>query len=221
MGNKGTIGAGDVQWMTAGSGIIHQEMPQISPTGTMWGFQFWANLPASHKMMKPRYQDIKAAEIPSVTLENGSVVKVMAGTLAGVEGPVKDIVIDPEMLDVSMPAGTTFVHPLPQGHTCFAYVLNGEGYFDDRRDAYAYEVVGRGWSDVERRCVCEPETVVLLEHEGESVQVTTADKPLRFLLVSGRPLNEPVAWQGPIVMNNQEELRTAFEEFRNGTFIKK
>ena len=221
MGNKGTICAGDVQWMTAGSGIIHQEMPQISPTGTMWGFQFWANLPASHKMMKPRYQDIKAGEIPSVTLKNGIVVKVMAGKLAGVEGPVKDIVIDPEMLDVTVPAGTTFVHPLPQGHTCFAYVLNGEGYFDDRRDAYAYEVVGRGWSDVERRCVCEPETVVLFEHEGDSVQVTTIEKPVRFLLVSGRPLNEPVAWQGPIVMNSQEELRVAFEEFRSGTFIKK
>ena len=221
MGNKGTICAGDVQWMTAGSGIIHQEMPQISPTGTMWGFQFWANLPASHKMMKPRYQDIKAGEIPSVTLENGIVVKVMAGKLAGVEGPVKDIVIDPEMLDITVPAGTTFVHPLPQGHTCFAYVLNGEGYFDDRRDAYAYEVVGRGWSDVERRCVCEPETVVLFEHEGDGVQVTTIEKPVRFLLVSGRPLNEPVAWQGPIVMNSQEELRVAFEEFRSGTFIKK
>ena len=220
MGNKGSIGAGDVQWMTAGSGIIHQEMPQISPTGTMWGFQFWANLPASQKMMKPRYQDIKAADIPTVTLENGIAVKVMAGDYAGVQGPVRDIVIDPEMLDVSVPVGTTFNPRLPHGHTCFAYVLDGEGYFDDRRDAYAYEMAGRGWSDVERRCVCMPETVVLFEHDGDEVQVTTGDSPVRFLLVSGRPLNEPVAWYGPIVMNTREELKVAFEEYDNGTFIK-
>lgn len=220
MGNKGTIGAGDVQWMTAGSGIIHQEMPQISPTGTMWGLQFWANLPASHKMMKPRYQDIKAAEIPSVTLDGNVMVKVIAGELAGVKGPVREIVIDPEMLDVTVPSQTTFSHPLPHGHTCFAYVLNGEGYFDNRRDAYAYEVAGRGWSDMERGCVCTPETVILFEHEGEAIQVTTSDKPVRFLLVSGRPLNEPVAWYGPIVMNTQEELRVAFDEFNRGTFIK-
>lgn len=220
MGNKGTIGAGDVQWMTAGSGIIHQEMPQISSTGIMWGFQLWANLPATHKMIQPRYQDIKGREMPSVTLEGGITVKVMAGNFAGVNGPVKDIVIDPQMLDVTVPPATTFNHLLTHGHTCFAYVLDGEGYFDHRRDAYAYEVVGRGWSDVERRCVCEPETVVLFEHEGDAVQVTTANKPVRFLLVSGRPLNEPVAWQGPIVMNSQEELRVAFEEFKNGTFIK-
>ena len=221
MGNKGTIGAGDVQWMTAGSGIIHQEMPRLSPTGTMWGFQFWANLPAGHKMMKPRYQELKAAEIPSVELDGGIVVKIIAGELAGVKGPVKDIVIAPEMLDVTVPAATTFVHPLLQGHTCFAYVLGGEGYFDDRRDAYVYEVAGRGWSDVERRCVCVPETAVLFEHEGEGIQVATTDHSIRFLLVSGRPLHEPVAWYGPIVMNTQEELKVAFEEYSNDTFIKK
>lgn len=220
MGNKGSISAGDVQWMTAGSGIIHQEMPQLSPTGTMWGFQFWANLPASHKMMKPRYQDLKAAEIPSVTLDGGIVVKVIAGELVGVKGPVQDIVIAPEMLDVTVPASTTFVRPLPQGHTCFAYVLDGEGYFDDRRDAYAYEVTGSGWSDVERRCACVPETAVLFEHAGEWVQIATTDRSVRFLLVSGRPLNEPVAWYGPIVMNTQEELKVAFEEYNSGTFIK-
>ena len=220
MGNNGVIGAGDVQWMTAGSGIIHQEMPKESPTGTMWGFQFWANLPASRKMMAPRYRDIKAADIPEALLDNGIRVKVIAGEVAGVQGPVRDIVIEPEMLDISIPAGTSFSHMLPAGHTAFAYVLAGEGYFDDRRDPYAYEMVGHGWTDVERRCCCAPETVVLYEHAGDSLEVTTAEQPLRFLLVSGRPLGEPVAWYGPIVMNTQEELRVAFDEYRNGTFIK-
>lgn len=202
MGNRGTIGAGDVQWMTAGSGIVHQEMPLLSPTGTMWGFQFWANLPASHKMIKPRYQDIKAAEIPTVTLDGGVTARVMAGELAGVKGPVRDIVIDPEMLDVTVPAETTFIHPLPHGHTCFAYVLQGQGSFDGSPDVHA------------------PETVLLFEHEGDAVQVTATAQPVRFLLVSGRPLNEPVAWQGPIVMNSQKELREAFDEYSRGTFIK-
>jgi redox-sensitive bicupin YhaK (pirin superfamily) len=220
MGNKGVIGAGDVQWMTAGSGIIHQEMPQLSPTGTMWGFQFWANLPASQKMMAPRYRDVKAADIPEVTLENGVKIKVVAGEVGGVKGPVGDIVIEPEMLDISVPAGTRFSHSLPSGQTAFAYILSGEGYFDDQRDAYAYEMVGHGWSDTERRCVCGIETVVLFEHAGAAVEVTTTDKALRFLFVSGRPLGEPVAWYGPIVMNTQEELKTAFEEYKRGTFVK-
>jgi redox-sensitive bicupin YhaK (pirin superfamily) len=220
MGNKGSIGAGDVQWMTAGSGIIHQEMPQLSPTGTMWGFQFWANLPAAQKMMTPRYRDVKADDIPEVTLENGVTVKVIAGKVGGVQGPVGDIVIEPEMLDIRIPAGTVFSHPLTAGHTAFAYVLSGEGYFDDQRDAYAYEMVGHGWSDTERCCTCTAETVVLFEHVGASVQVTTAGKPVRFLFVSGRPLGEPVAWYGPIVMNTQEELKIAFEEYQRGTFVK-
>lgn len=142
MGNKGAIGTGDVQWMTAGSGIIHQEMPQLSPTGTMWGFQFWANLPASQKMMAPRYRDVKAADIPEAILDNGVAIKVIAGEVGGVKGPVGDIVIEPEMLDISVPAGSVFTHPLPLGHTAFAYILSGEGYFDDQRDAYAYEMVG-------------------------------------------------------------------------------
>jgi len=220
MGNKGAIGAGDVQWMTAGSGIIHQEMPQLSPTGTMWGFQFWANLPAAQKMMAPRYRDVKAADIPEVKLANGVTVKVVAGEVGGVKGPVGDIVIEPEMLDISVPAGTLFSHPLPVGHTAFAYILSGEGYFDDQRDAYAYEMVGHGWSDTERRCACAAETVVLFEHAGDAVKVTTTDQSVRFLFVSGKPLGEPVAWYGPIVMNTQEELKIAFEEYQNGTFVK-
>ena len=220
MGNKGAIGAGDVQWMTAGSGIIHQEMPQLSPTSTMWGFQFWANLPAAQKMMAPRYRDVKAADIPEVTLENCVTMKVIAGRVGGVQGPVGDIVIEPEMLDITVPAGTAFSHPLPAGHTAFAYILSGEGYFDDQRDAYAYEMVGHGWSDTERCCTCAAETVVLFEHAGTAVEITTAGKPVRFLFVSGKPLNEPVAWYGPIVMNTQEELKVAFEEYQRGTFVK-
>jgi redox-sensitive bicupin YhaK (pirin superfamily) len=220
MGNKGAIGAGDVQWMTAGSGIIHQEMPQLSPTGTMWGFQFWANLPAGNKMMSPRYQDIKAADIPVVTMDNNVTIKVVAGRAAGVQGPVRDIVTEPEMLDISVPPATVFTHALPPNHTVFAYVLSGEGYFDEKRDAYAYEVVGKGWSDVERCCICRPETVILFEHAGDQIQALTMDKPVRFLLVSGKTLNEPVAWHGPIVMNTQEELRIAFEEYENGSFVK-
>jgi hypothetical protein len=220
MGNRGMIGPGDVQWMTAGSGIIHQEMPQLSPTGTMWGFQFWANLPAEQKMMAPRYREVKAADIPEITLGDGVTVKVIAGAVAGVLGPVRDIVIEPEMLDIGVPAGVVFSHVLPPGHTAFVYVFEGGAYFDEQRDAYAYEVVGQGWTDLERSCTCGPETVVLFEHVGERIQVTTTDQPTRFLLVSGKPLHEPVAWQGPIVMNTQEELRRAFEEFANGTFVK-
>jgi len=220
LGNAGVIGAGDVQWMTAGSGIIHQEMPKESPTGTMWGFQFWANLPASQKMMSPRYREIKAIDIPEVALENGVKVKVVAGEVAGVLGPVRDIVIEPAMLDITVPAGTVFSHTTPIDHTLFVYVLEGASYFDDCRDAYAYEVVGHGWTDVERRCICERETVVLFERSGDSMQVTTIEQPVRFLLVSGNPLNEPVAWYGPIVMTTQEELRIAFEEYNKGNFIK-
>jgi redox-sensitive bicupin YhaK (pirin superfamily) len=220
MGNKGVIGAGDVQWMTAGSGIIHQEMPRESPTGTMWGFQFWANLPASQKMMSPRYRDVKAADIPAVTLADGVLVKVISGEIGGVPGPVRDIVIEPQMLDVTVPAGAGFRHPVPAGHTAIAYVLAGEGHFDERRDPYAYEMAGSGWTDLERSCCCGPETVVLYGREGEGVAVTATDKPVRFLFLSGKPLGEPVAWYGPIVMNTQEELRIAFEEYRNGTFTK-
>lgn len=220
MGNKGVIGAGDVQWMTAGSGIIHQEMPQPSPTGMMWGFQFWANLPADRKMMDPRYRDVKAADIPEVVLDRGIRIKIVSGTVNDVQGPVRDIVIDPEMLDVSVPAGEVFTHPVKEGHTAVAYVLDGEGYFDDRRDPFAFEMTGSGWMDVTRRCICGPETVILYGRDGAAVVVTAGDRPVRFLFISGKPLNEPVAWYGPIVMNTNEELRTAFEEYEKGTFIK-
>jgi quercetin 2,3-dioxygenase len=203
MGNKGTIGTGDVQWMTAGSGIIHQEMPRESPTGTMWGFQFWANLPAARKMMPPRYQDVKASDIPEVTKPDGVKIKVIAGTINDVQGPVKDIIIEPEMLDITIPAGAVYEHLLPIGHTAFAYILSGEATFDESTMAY------------------QKETVLLFEHEGDAVKVETRQEPIRFVLVSGKPLGEPVAWGGPIVMNTREELHLAFEEYEKGTFIKR
>ena len=220
MGNKGVIGAGDVQWMTAGSGIIHQEMPQKSPTGTMWGFQFWANLPAAQKMMPPRYRDVKAADIPLATLGNGVTAKVISGKAGGVTGPVQDIIIEPELMDVSVPPGGVFVHAVKHGHTVVAYVLSGEGKFDEGRDPFSFDFSGSGWLDLERSCTFGPETVVLYERIGESIRVTAGAEGLRFLLLAGRPLGEPIAWQGPIVMNTREELRTAFEEFHTGTFVK-
>jgi hypothetical protein len=220
MGNRGVIGAGDVQWMTAGSGIIHQEMPKLSPSGTMWGFQFWANLPASRKMMSPRYRDVPAATIPEVQLPSGVRVKVVSGTVAGVEGPVRDIVIEPELLDVSVPADGVFEHRVTAGHTVVAYVLAGSGHFDEGRDPFSFEFSGSGWLDLERSCTFGPETVVLYERQGETVRVSAGDAGVRFLFLSGRPIGEPVAWQGPIVMNTREELRIAFEEYHNGTFVK-
>ena len=220
MGNKGVIGAGDIQWMTAGSGIIHQEMPQPSPTGTMWGFQFWANLPAARKMMAPRYRDVKAADVPEVVVGKTARVKIISGTIDGVRGPVRDIVIEPEFFDVTLAPSGTFTHAVKPGHTVFAYVLEGEGYFDPQRDAFAHPRFGSGWLDLRCPCACGPETVVLYERKGDSIAVTTEQHSVRFLLVSGKPLGEPVAWYGPIVMNTQEELRVAFEEYEKGTFVK-
>ena len=220
MGNKGVIGAGDVQWMTAGSGIIHQEMPQKSPTGTMWGFQFWANLPASQKMMAPRYRDVPATSIPLVTLESGVKVKLVSGVLNGVEGPVKDIVIEPELMDVTIPAGAVFEHRIKYGHTTVAYLLSGSGRFDEGLDPYSFDYAGNGWMDLERGCTFGPETVVLYEREGDAIRVSSGKDGVRFLLLAGKPLGEPIAWGGPIVMNTKEELRLAFEEYNNGTFIK-
>ena len=202
MGNTGVIGTGDVQWMTAGSGIIHQEMPRESPSGTMWGVQFWANLPAAQKMMAPRYCDVRTADIPEVKQHDGVTIRIIAGTIGSVQGPVRDIVIEPELLDISIPAGTTYLHTIPEGHTAFVYILAGEGTFD------------------ESSVVHQPETVLLFERIGSQVQVETQELPVRFLFVAGKPLGEPVAWRGPIVMNTRAELDTAFEEYRNGTFIK-
>jgi redox-sensitive bicupin YhaK (pirin superfamily) len=219
MGNKGTISPGDVQWMTAGSGIIHQEMPKGQKDGLMWGFQLWANLPVSHKMMDPRYRDVKRNQIPETTLEQGVKVKIICGEVNGVKGPVQDIVIDPEYLDITVPSKTNFKYPVKKGHTVLAYVVEGKGYFDQERDSYAYQAEGANYFDLKRDCFMNPETLILFD-EGEEVAISTEEKQVRFLLISGKPIGEPVAWYGPIVMNTQEELRIAFEEYQQGTFIK-
>jgi len=219
LGNRGVISSGDVQWMTAGSGIIHQEMPKGDREGRMWGFQLWANLPARHKMMDPRYREVKRDDIPEATTAEGATVRVVCGEVAGVRGPVREIVTEPEYLDVAIPARSTFRHPVKAGHTVFAYVFEGEGYFDPERDPYAREDVGESYFDMERPCVCGDRTVVLYG-PGDTVAVSTEERPVRFLLVSGRPLGEPIAWYGPIVMNTQAELRVAFREYEQGTFVK-
>jgi redox-sensitive bicupin YhaK (pirin superfamily) len=220
MGNTGTISSGDVQWMTAGNGIIHQEMPKGSKDGLMWGFQLWANLPKSQKMMDPRYRDVKSTQIPEVTLNSGAKVKIICGMVSGVSGPVKDIIIDPEYIDVSMPPKTTFTHPVKSGHTLFTYVIEGKGYFDQGRNSYAHEVIGSNYFDFKRECLVGAESLILYGHGGDQILVTSEETPVRFVLVSGKPIGEPVAWYGPIVMNTQEELRIAFEEYEKGTFIK-
>jgi quercetin 2,3-dioxygenase len=219
MGNKGVISPGDVQWMTAGSGIIHQEMPKGQKDSLMWGFQLWANLPASHKMMDPRYRDVKQHQIPEVQLDNGVSVKVICGEVKGIKGPVQDIVIDPEYLDVAVPAKTGFMHPTQKGHRVFTYVTEGSGYFEPERDPYGYEIEGRNYFDFQRDCLMVPESLVIF-HDGEELAVTAGDEGVRFLLISGKPIREPVAWYGPIVMNTREELRIAFDEYERGTFIK-
>jgi quercetin 2,3-dioxygenase len=219
MGNAGEIGPGDVQWMTAGSGIIHQEMPKGDSAGAMGGFQLWANLPASHKMMAPRYRGITSAEIPQVALDGGATARIVAGRVDGTQGPVTDVVTDPEYLDVTVPAQSKCSYPVTPGHTVLAYVIDGKGYFDDRRDPYAYEAKGENYFDLERDCLVGSERLLLFG-DGDSVEVRTKDHAVRFLLFTGKPIGEPVAWYGPIVMNTNEELRVAFEEYQNGTFVK-
>jgi redox-sensitive bicupin YhaK (pirin superfamily) len=220
MGNSGVILPGDVQWMTAGSGIIHQEMPKAGGDKRLWGFQLWANLPAKHKMMDPRYREVKSLQIPRKQLNSGVTVGIICGIVDGVAGPVKDIVTDPEYIDVSVPAGETFTHAVPARHTVFAYVVEGSAYFDEERNPFAHEAIGNNYFDLKRDCKFGPETIVLYHRDGDEVVIKAEDSPVRFLLVSGRPIGEPVAWYGPIVMNTQEELQLAFEEFEKGTFIK-
>lgn len=201
LGNRGVVGSGDVQWMTSGSGIIHQEMPKPLE-GQMGGFQLWVNLPASDKMMDPRYQEVKRGQIPEVEIAKGVNVRVVSGMVGGVRGPVRDIMVEPEYLDVRIAPHRTFEHNVRRGHTLFAYVLQGKGRFDE-----------------ERAEPVDSESLVTF-HDGDRVRVETRTDPLRFLLVSGRPIREPVAWWGPIVMNNRKQLEVAIEEFQNGTFIK-
>jgi quercetin 2,3-dioxygenase len=219
LGNKGIIGRGDVQWMTAGSGIIHQEMPKGDKKGRMYGFQLWANLPAHQKMMDPRYREITERQIPVVRLPNGGAIRIISGTASGTQGPVRDIVIDPEYIDISLPPNSEFRHPTPKGHKVFAYIIDGQGYFCKEKDPFTYEVEGENYFDMQRDPLVGNGTIVLFD-DGDEILVSTKEHTLRFLLISGRPIGEPVAWYGPIVMNTQEELRIAFEEYQNGTFLK-
>lgn len=220
MGNKGDISSGDVQWMTAGSGIIHQEMPKGNKKGEMFGFQLWANLPAHLKMMEPRYRGIKRNEIPLITTAEGASVRLISGSINGTQGPIQDIITEPEYLDVSLPAGKTFTHPVKDQHTVFAYVIEGEAYFDPARLPFAHDAAGVNYFDMKPPCSCGDGTLILYEKGGNHITVTANTQPVRFLLVSGKPLNEPIAWYGPIVMNTHAELRKAFQEYEEGTFIK-
>ena len=219
LGNKGVISAGDVQWMSAGSGIIHQEMPKGDARGAMYGFQLWANLPAASKMMDPRYRGILSSQIPETQDAGGAKINVIAGRVGEVIGPVTDVVIAPEYLDVTVPSSAVFTHPTPRGHTVFAYVIGGKGVFCQQKDPFSYEAEGAGYLDMERSSMLGDGHLVLFG-DGDSITVTTEEEQVRFLLISGRPIKEPVAWYGPIVMNTQEELRIAFEELDKGTFIK-
>jgi quercetin 2,3-dioxygenase len=219
MGNRGVIGEGDVQWMTAGSGIIHQEMPKGDDRGSMGGFQLWANLPASHKMMAPRYREVKRGQIPEISISSGVSVKVICGSVNGTQGPVQDIVTGPEYLDVTVAPGKKFIHPTPAGRTVIAYCIEGEGVFCHERNSFDYTIEGVNYFDMERVPLIGNGSCVVFG-DGEQVIVAAEDAPVRFLLISGKPIGEPVAWYGPIVMNTQEELQTAFEEYSNGTFVR-
>jgi redox-sensitive bicupin YhaK (pirin superfamily) len=219
LGNHGVIAAGDVQWMSAGSGIIHQEMPRGDSAGKMYGFQLWANLPAANKMSEPRYRGIVQAEIPEVAADDGAILRVVAGTAKGITGPVRDVVTAPEYIDVTVPAGKTFTRAIPATHTVFAYVFEGSALFNHQDDPYSYEAEGDAYFDQERDRLIGDRHLVSFG-DGDQVVVTAGSAGLRFLLVSGKPVGEPIAWRGPIVMNTQEELRTAFDELDRGTFIK-
>jgi redox-sensitive bicupin YhaK (pirin superfamily) len=219
LGNKGIISSGDVQWMTAGSGIIHQEMPKGDGKGKMYGFQLWANLPQKAKMMDPRYRDIASEQIPEVKLPNDTTIKIISGEVSGIKGPVQDIVIDPVYIDVIVPANSEFRHPTKPGHTVFAYIIDGQGYCCREKNPFTYEVEGKNYFDIQRDPFVDNGTIVLFD-DGDEVMVFTEEHKVRFLLISGKPIGEPVAWYGPIVMNTNEELQIAFEEFKQGTFIK-
>ena len=220
LGNKGTLGAGDVQWMTAGSGIMHQEMPKGDPQGRMHGFQLWANLPSSMKMTAPRYQDIQAAEIPDLVEDDGTRIRVVCGDLGGKRGPVEGVAADPRYLDISVPPGKRKTLRVAMERHAFAYIFEGSGSF--RAASKPFGVLTEKDVDGVETIVREQtgnRSLVLFD-SGDEVTVQAGDQGVRFLLVFGKPLQEPVAWYGPIVMNTQAELQQAVSELQNGTFIK-
>ena len=220
LGNRGTMGAGDVQWMTAGSGILHQEMPKGDERGRMHGFQLWANLPRSLKMTDPRYQDIHAAEIPEVVDDDGTRVRVVAGDFWGKRGPVEGVAADPRYLDVWIPPRVRRTIPVEASRHAFAYVFEGSGTFHDASQPFGVltEKDTGGGEILVREKIGNRSLVVF--GSGDDVTVQAGEEGIRFLLVSGKPIEEPVAWYGPIVMNTNAELQQAVTELRNGTFIK-
>ncbi len=219
IGNRGIIDAGDVQWMTAGSGIIHQEMPKGDPGGRMHGFQLWANLPSSLKMTKPRYQEVKATDIPFIKDDDGTEVRVICGSFWGATGPVDGIAADPIYLDVSIPPGKRKTFPVETTRHAFAYVFGGLGKFCNASGPLSVPTEGVGWADTKPPSEAANRSLVLFDR-GDELTVQAGEDGIRFLLVSGKPLEEPVAWYGPIVMNTQEQLRQAFGELERGTFLK-
>ncbi len=232
LGNRGAMGPGDVQWMTAGSGILHQEMPKGDSEGRMHGFQLWANLPRALKMTNPRYQDISARDIPEVTDDDGTRVRIVVGDFWGKTGPVEGVAADPRYLDISVPPNRTKRIPVESSRHAFAYVFAGSGTFRDASTPRAVQtelvgppaLEGSLQSFGETEPVTQPSMIgnrsLVLFDSGDEITVTAGDEGIRFLLVSGRPLEEPVAWYGPIVMNTKDELRQAYSELQNGTFIK-
>lgn len=219
MGHQGTIGAGDVQWMTAGSGIIHQEMPKGDEAGRMHGFQLWANLPSMLKMTPPRYQEIKAEEIPEVVNDSGTKSRVVCGKFWGRSGPVKGIAADPLYLDISVPPRKREVFPIETAQRSFAYVFAGSGKFCNASEPLSVPTEAAGWFDTTPPREADNRSLVLFDR-GDEIAVEAGEDGLRFLLVAGKPLEEPIAWYGPIVMNTQVELRQAFLELQEGTFLK-
>ncbi len=219
IGNQGTIAAGDVQWMTAGSGIIHQEMPKGDQDGRMHGFQLWANLPSSLKMTPPRYQEVKAGEVPVVKDDDGTEVRIVCGNFWGRRGPVEGVAADPIYLDVRVPAGKRKSLPVETSRHAFAYVFGGAGKFCNASGPLEVPTEPAGWADTSPPTEADNRSLVLFDR-GDELTVQAGDKGIRFLLVSGKPIQEPVAWYGPIVMNTQDELRQAFAELERGTFLK-
>jgi len=219
LGNAGTLGAGDIQWMTAGRGILHQEMPQGDPAGRMHGFQLWANLPSSLKMTTPRYQDIAAPDVPEVTDDDGTRVRVVCGSFWGRRGPVEGVAADPSYVDISVPPGKRRTFEVDTRRNAFAYVFEGSGTF---RDASEPRGVLTDTPGPVENIVREPagDRSLVLFDSGDEIVVQAGEHGIRFLLVSGKPIQEPVAWYGPIVMNTRDELRQAVEDLERGTFIR-
>jgi quercetin 2,3-dioxygenase len=220
MGNRGAIAAGDVQWMTAGSGIIHQEMPKGDPAGRMHGFQLWANLPSALKMTTPRYQEVKALDIPEIKDDDGTHVRVVCGTFWGKKGPVDGIAADPIYLDVSIAPGKKKTLPVETTRHAFAYVFGGAGKFCNASGPLMVPTESVKWLDTTPPAEADNRSLILFDR-GDEVVVQAGDDGIRFLLVSGKPLEEPVAWYGPIVMNTQAQLQQAFAELEQGKFLKK